>query len=91
MTSNGPPSCFGRMEIVFPVSEDGLRHSPETCQACRHKTDCLRTAMKCKAGLEMQEEKVDQAYASGMVGFLERWSKKKDLQRKLKVAEKNKP
>jgi len=35
-------------------------------------------------GLHAQEEFVDRAYTSGMMGFLERWSKKKDLWRKIK-------
>jgi len=37
-------------------------------------------------GLGAQEEFVDRAYSSGMIGFMERWSKKKHLrQRKNKA------
>lgn len=32
-----------------------------------------------KGGLTVREEIVDRAYASGMVGFFERWSRKKAL------------
>ena len=35
-------------------------------------------------GVKVREEIVDRAYDSGMMSFLERWSKKKDLKRKLR-------
>jgi hypothetical protein len=35
--------------------------------------------MADKSGLTVREELVDRAYASGMVGFFERWSRKKAL------------
>jgi hypothetical protein len=77
------PTCFGELDIVFPECEDGLRCSPDTCLACEHKTECLRTAMKGKGGLRIRGACLDRAYAAGMVGFLERWSKKKEIHRKL--------
>lgn len=73
------PPCFGNLEIVFPKGEDGLRHTPESCIPCSYKTPCLRKAMAEKGGLTVREEIVDRAYASGMVGFFERWSRKKAL------------
>jgi hypothetical protein len=39
--------------------------------------------MKKSDGLKVHEEKLERAYASGAVGFLERWSKKKDLHRRI--------
>lgn len=84
------PACFGDLEKVFPQGVDGLRHSPETCLACTHKTECLRRAMQGEQGFKVREEKVDRAYKSGMMGFLERWSKKKGLDtRKKQKEEKN--
>jgi hypothetical protein len=71
------PSCFGNLETVFPMEENGLRGSPDRCMACVHKTECLRTALATKGGTRVVEEQVDRAYQSGMIGFLERWSKKK--------------
>ena len=73
------PECFGVMEMVFPMTEDGLRHSPLSCMACPHKTECLGTAIRRPAGLEVQEELVDRAYESKTISFIERWSKKKYL------------
>ena len=76
------PACFAVMEQVFPMGEDGLRHTPERCTVCKYKVECLRQAMGSKDGLEVKEEVVDRAYSSGVMGFLERWSKKKDIQRR---------
>ena len=77
------PACFGSLEIVFPKTDDGLRHSPESCIHCFHKTECLRSAMAGKDGLKVREENTDRAYASGTIGFFERWSKKKVIRQKI--------
>ena len=78
------PECFGQLDIVFPMGEDGLRHSPETCLKCLEKTDCLRTGLKGKAGLDVHEEHVDRSYDSGMIGFAQRWSQKKAIKSRRK-------
>jgi transcription elongation factor Elf1 len=78
------PACFGNLEIVFPETDDGLRASPETCMICRQKTECLRTAMQGSSGINVREAAVDRAYSSGSMGFVERWSRKKELNRRLK-------
>ena len=75
------PECFGQLETVFPLGEDGLRHSPESCLECLDKTDCLRTGLKGEAGLKVHQEQIDRSYDSGMIGFMERWSKKKTISR----------
>ena len=76
------PDCFGRLDTVFPMGADGLRATPDTCMACAWKTSCLRAASRGKDGVKLDEEKVDRAYASGHMGFFERWSKRKALKRK---------
>lgn len=78
------PECFGELETVFPKTKDGLRNTPDACFECLHKTACLRSAMRGAGGVKVREEIVGRAYDSGMMGFLERWSKKKELKRKLK-------
>ena len=83
------PDFFADLDTVFPQGKDGLRHSPETCLKCADKTECLRTAMQGGRGLKVREEKVDRAYDSGMMGFFERWSKKKELDTRRKKKEKN--
>jgi hypothetical protein len=75
------PDCFGILHRVFPLGDDGLRHSPDACMACIHKTDCLRTAIANPDGLKVREEVVDRAYAAKNIGFFERWSRRKYLSR----------
>ena len=81
---NKPPDCFAQLETVFPMGNDGLRNTPETCLACRHKTECLRAAIQGRDGIKVREEQIDRAYGSGMMGFFERWSKKKAINRQKK-------
>jgi hypothetical protein len=75
------PHCYAVLENVFPMGKDGLRHTPERCVVCVYKVECLREAIKKPEGLKVKEEAVDRAYSSGVMGFLERWSKKKEIQR----------
>jgi len=74
------PYCFGKLDNVFPMGPDGLRCTPESCFYCRCKTECLRTAIQKVEGVDVRLEQVDRAYSSGMIGFIERWSRKKNLQ-----------
>jgi len=78
------PSCFGKLDCVFPQTESGLRSVPESCLACELKIECLRSAMSKGGALNLQEERIDSAYASGRIGFFRRWSEKKEIQKKLK-------
>lgn len=78
------PDCFGELEVVFPKGKHGLRNTPKTCLPCPHKTPCLRSAMHGDGGLRVREEMLDRAYQSGMMGFFERWSKKKQIKCQLK-------
>jgi hypothetical protein len=80
-SENKTLDCFGKLEIVFPLGDDGLRHTPAPCFECPHKTECLRTGLRGKAGLKVHEEHVDRSYESGMIGFVERWSRKKAIDR----------
>ena len=77
------PNCFGKLETVFPKGKNGLRITPEACLLCDCKTECLRSAIDGVGGLKVREEFIDRAYSSGTMGFLERWSKKKDIKRKI--------
>ena len=83
------PPCFGDLETVFPEGDEGLRQTPESCMVCWYKTQCLRKAMADKGGITVREEMVDRAYASGMVGFFERWSRKKALNAQKRVKDKS--
>lgn len=76
---NDKPACFSNLEEVFPLSEDGLRHSPEKCMACDEKTGCLKAALAGENRVTVEAEKLDRHYKSGRLSFLERWSRKKAL------------
>lgn len=80
------PKCFGKLDKVFPMTGSGLRQSPDHCLLeCPHKTPCLRKALQQDPeSPPMLEEKVDEAYDSGLVTFFERWSKKKYLKKRQK-------
>ncbi|MFW5931008.1 MAG: hypothetical protein ACOCQI_04565 [Desulfosalsimonas sp.] len=73
------PECFGVLELVFPLSENGLRETPEVCMACGHKIGCLKTAIRQDGGLRIEDEKVDRAYQAGRLTFFQRWAKKKSI------------
>jgi len=78
-----PKPCFGRLEKVFPRGDNGLRSSPDECIECSEKTGCLRAAVSGEAGVCVQSEKIERAYEAGTIGFFERWSRRKHLQRGL--------
>ena len=76
---NKRPECFGDLDQVFPMTKDGLRHSPDTCKVCNYKPDCLKTSVAGGNRIVVEEEKLDRAYRSGKIGFMRRWLRKKSL------------
>ncbi len=81
-TGTGLPACFGDLDKVFPMTENGLRQTPDECMfSCDHKTACLKKAMTGKGGKNVQEEIIERGEKAGMIGFFERWSRKKRLSR----------
>ncbi|RLB82515.1 MAG: hypothetical protein DRH17_05730 [Deltaproteobacteria bacterium] len=80
-----PPECFGQLDTVFPVGEEGIRTSPPECMKCPHAKSCLQAAMRSPEGLKLQEQKVDQAYEYGLIGKLERWSRKKLIRQEIEA------
>lgn len=83
-------ACFGVLHRVFPVGDKGLREVPPECLECPDRVSCLRRALKTREGLELKAENLDRAEATGMVGRLRRWSRKKELSRLMKESEKKK-
>ena len=74
------PYCYGKLEKVFPKSEDGLRNTPASCFYCSFRIECLKSAVKDdKEGIKLKEEMVDRAYSGGKLNFFQRWSQKKTL------------
>lgn len=77
------PDCFGDLDRVFPMTPDGLRHSPEDCLTCNEKASCLKTAIAGDQQMVMASERLDRAYRAGTISFFQRWSKKKRIHKSL--------
>ena len=73
--------CFGILPRVFPVGAEWLREVPPGCLECSFRIACLRAALLTPDGVQMRFEMVDRAASKGMMGRLERWSRKKELSR----------
>jgi hypothetical protein len=73
--------CFGNLQRVFPLGALGLREVPPVCLECPHRVACLKAALCTPEGVRMRVEMVDRAAPKGMMGRLERWSRKKELSR----------
>jgi hypothetical protein len=79
------PECFGNLEKVFPMTEKGLRQTPDECfYHCPVKTRCLRRAMGTEDGVKVEEEIIERSTKSGLMNFFERWSRKKQAHRKIR-------
>ena len=73
--------CFGILDKVFPVGENGLRGIIPECFCCPERTQCLKSSLLTEEGLKMRAEILDRAAAGGMIGRLKLWSQKKELSR----------
>jgi hypothetical protein len=83
VSENDIKECFGNLEKVFPMTESGLRQTPDDCfYYCPVKTKCLQKAMGTQDGIQVEEEIIDRDAKSGMISFLERWSRKKQAHRR---------
>lgn len=79
------PECFGNLEKVFPMTDKGLRQTPDECfYHCPVKTRCLQQAMATKDGVKVEEEIIERGTRAGTMNFFERWSRKKQVHRKTK-------
>ena len=80
-----PPECFGVLDHVFPLAEDGLRHVSEGCAPCPQVKDCLRAASQSRDGLSMRinrMEAMSYGKGQGISGFLRRWAELKQINQK---------
>ena len=81
MQETAEKGCFGVLDRVFPLAESGLREVPAGCFQCPERIACLKSAVSSREGLRMREEMLDRAEKAGLVGRIERWSRKKELSR----------
>ncbi|MCP4672032.1 MAG: hypothetical protein GY857_12080 [Desulfobacula sp.] len=82
---NDRPDCFGILDKVFPMTALGLRQTPDYCfNFCTVKTKCFEYAMTTKNGAQLEDEIIERGRKSGTIGFFERWSRKKQVYKKMK-------
>ncbi|MCB9493963.1 MAG: hypothetical protein H6681_00805 [Desulfobacteraceae bacterium] len=82
---NKKPKCFGILDIVFPMTEEGFRKTPEDCiEKCSFKKECICAALESEKGVEKKKEMIDASYESGNISFLSRWARKKTIENQLK-------
>ncbi len=80
---NTKPDCYGDLQKVFPMTEIGLRETPHFCRyECSHKTECLKKALLTSKGRGVEEELLERGSKAGNIGFFERWSRRKQLNRR---------
>lgn len=81
---NQIPDCFGQLEKVFPMTDSGLRQTPDDCfYQCPVKTRCLKAALSTDKGAGVEEEIIQRGSKAGAINFFERWSRKKQIHRRL--------
>lgn len=84
----GGKECFGRLEKVFPMGEDGLREVEVGCFDCPVKKECLQKALSTREGLEFRASLLERTPVVGIGDRIRRWSQRKELSRRMKEAEK---
>lgn len=81
--SVGKPDCYGNLKKVFPMAEIGLRETPRFCRyKCQYKTGCLKEAIATSKGRIVEDELLERGSKAGTIGFVERWSRRKQLDRR---------
>lgn len=91
MRETAGKGCFGVLDRVFPRGESGLREVPPGCFECPERIPCLKSAVSGREGIRMREEMLDRAEKAGLLGKIERWSRKKELSRLLERQGKERP
>ncbi len=81
------PDCFGILDEVFPMGEEGIREVRERCIDCPFRVECLREAIQTEEGLKMREEMMERMPVRGVGDWVRRWSEKKMLYRMRKKEE----
>lgn len=71
------PDCFGDIERVFPVGQDGHREVSPDCWPCGERIECLRQAVASRQGkdaLVIERARREEESIGGAAGFFKRWS-----------------
>ena len=73
--------CFGILDSVFPLGDRGLREVGDECLQCPDRVACLKAALDTREGVELREGVLERTPATGLMGRVKRWSRKKALSR----------
>jgi hypothetical protein len=73
--------CYGILDRVFPVNNQGFREVTTECQECPDKVACLKSSLSTKEGIEFKAKRLDNFPANGLLGRIKRWSYRKELHR----------
>lgn len=76
--------CFGILDNVFPMGNEGLREIVPKCFQCTERKECLQAALQTEQGVELRSEALDRSSSGGLMGSLKRWSDKKALSKRRK-------
>ena len=76
-----PKDCFGILDNVFPMGNEGLREIVPECFRCPDRKACLQAALKTENGFQLRSEVLDRSSSGGLLGRIKRWSDKKELSR----------
>ncbi len=73
--------CFGILDNVFPMGNEGLREIVPECFQCPDRKACLQAALQTENGFELRSEVLGRSSSGGLLGSLKRWSDKKEISR----------
>ena len=76
--------CFGILDNVFPMGNEGFREIVPECFKCSERKECLQAALQTEQGFELRSEALDRSSSGGLMGSLKRWSDKKALSKRQK-------
>jgi hypothetical protein len=80
--------CFGRLDKVFPMAEQGLRQVPPDCFDCAGRKACMQAALETRDGIAFRGELLERSPQKGVLGRIKRWSRKKTLAERMKEEKK---
>lgn len=73
--------CYGILDMVFPVNNQGFREVTIECQECPDKVACLRDSLGTKEGIVFKAKRLENFPGNGLLGRIKRWSYRKELNR----------
>ena len=76
--------CFGILDNIFPMGNEGLREIVPECFQCDDRKECLQAALQTQSGFQLKSEALDRSSSGGFLGRLKRWSDKKELSKRNK-------